>query len=1716
MSQNIPLDATTAIPHISCVTRRVEARAARTPEAIAIHHDAVQLSYGELNRQANQLAHHLHAAGLGAEARVGVLLERSPRLPVALLGILKAGAAYVPLDPRAPRAHRDFVCRDAGVSLVLTEPALRAHLPAEARVLDLVEEAERLARRPGTDLETAPDLEALAYVVYTSGSTGTPKGVCIPHRGLAHHGRAVLERYALAPGDRVPQFAAIGFDVAAEELFPTLCAGAALVLGPAEPPASFASFSAWVAERGVSVLNLPASFWHGWVEELERAPVPSSVRLVIVGSEAVLRTAWERWAARVGPRVRWVDAYGPSEATITATLFEPPPGGELPGGTTHTVPIGQPLAHVRALVLGAGLQPVAEGEPGTLYLGGPGLARGYQGRPALTAERFVPDPFATEPGARLYDTGDRVRRLADGSLEFLGRNDRQVKVRGHRIEPGEVEQVLTGHPAVRQAVVTPREAAPGDARLVAYVVASAGAAVEPAVLRAFLAERLPPYMVPSAFVALEALPRTPAGKVAYADLPAPDLSRAEHVPPRTDTERTLAAIFEDVLGVTPVGASDGFFELGGHSLGAMRVTARIRERLQVELPIRTLLEAQTVEALALAVDALPRTAAASASIELLPRPEHLPLSYPQEQVWMVQQLEPNAVAYTAPTLIHLEGRLDVEALQRAIDELSRRHEVLRTSFPSVEGRPVQRIHPPEPVPLPLSDLSALPEGERAAAMERGLTEELRTPFAMDRLPLLRWRLFRLEPERHALAVVEHHLVHDGWSTNVLFQELFALYAAYAAHQPSPLPPPSLQFADFVVWHRRWLEGEEATRQLRYWTERLAGVPERIHLPTDRPRPAVQRFRGAALRMHLPERLERTLRERCRQEGFTPYVALLAAYATLLHRYSRQADFCIGSGIANRRWRETEGMLGMLINTITLRVDVADDPPFRALLHRLRERTLEAAAHQDVPFERIVEALRPERDPGRNPLFQVMFGLHDAPLAPQEVPDLRWSLLESPPNGSAKFDLGLIAIPRPETAQGWSPSLGGSGFTLIWEFNTDLFDADTIRRMQERFLRLLEAGLTEPERRLSRLPLLSPEERGAVHVGLRGTRPPTPAERGVHALFAEQARRRPDAPALTHGARTLTYRELAGRAHRLAHHLRRAGVREGTVVGLHLERSVEAVVGMLGILAAGGACLPLEPSYPAERLAFMVEDASARVVLTGSALEATAFAGAARVLARDASWEGEEDAAPPAEGLSSDSPAYVIYTSGTTGRPKGVSIPHRGLVQLVVGNDFLPVGPEDRFAQVSTLAFDAATMEVWGALLNGAHLVVLDKEVALSPEELSRALREHGITTLFLTTALFHQLVAARPELFASLRTLMFGGEAADARRVREVLLHGRPQRLVNLYGPTEATCITSAYLAQQVPEEARSLPIGRPISHKRLHVLDARLEPVPPGIPGELYIGGEGLALGYVGRPELTAERFVPDAFSEKPGARLYATGDVVRELPDGSLEFLGRVDEQVKIRGFRVEPDEVRAVLARHPDVDACIVLPREDARGVRFLAAYAAARPGAERPTAQALRAWLRERLPAYLVPSAVAVLDALPLTAGGKVDRRALPAASSDEEAPLDSSAAPRTPTEEALADIWAEVLPPQRFGIHDSFFHLGGHSLGAMQVLARVRSRLGVELPVRRFFEAPTLAAVATAIVQQRAAVEEQERLTGLLSQLEHLPEDEVRRRLAGAPRPEDSR
>jgi amino acid adenylation domain-containing protein len=1639
-----------------CIHELFEEQAEITPENIAIVVGPVQITYDELNKRANQLANYLQQLGVGPETLVGICVQRSVEMVIGILGVLKAGGAYVPLDPSYPIEHLASLMQDAQLPVLLTQGELEDRLPADlSQVICLDTDWDVIAQHSDANPSSGVDGDNLAYVIYTSGSTGKSKGAMIAHRSLVNYLNWCVRAYDVAEGKGSPVHSSIAFDLTITSLFPALMIGKSVVLVNEDDGIEGLGQSL-LDHGGYSLVKITPAHLEILKHSLPAQHLEGRTNALVVGGEALTWQGLDHWREHA-PLTRIINEYGPTETVVGCCVYEVPTGVSGSGG----VPIGRPIANTQLYILDEQKRLVPIGVRGELHIGGAGVARGYLNNPKHTAAKFIPDPFSQDPGARLYVTGDLARYLSDGQIDFLGRTDEQVKLRGYRIELAEVQAALAGHPHVRESVLVLREDAPGDKRLVGYVVQdSEGVATVLDLLR-YLKGKLPEYEVPSALVLLDELPLTINGKVDYAALPRPTFLRPEgekeFVAPRTDIEKNLAAVWVEVLRIERLGVYDNFFDLGGHSLLAVQVISRMREVFQVEMAVRDLFESPTVAELAESIErAIFGGQSATASrIELISRSEPLPLSFAQQRLWFVHQLDPASPAYNIPTALRMAGPLNVPALEKTLNEIVRRHETLRTVFDIVEGQLVQVIHAAEPTEIVVIDLRDVPEVTRKAQAVRIAMQEAQGPFDLARGPLLRVSLLRLADEEHIALVTLHHIISDGWSTGVFIREVAALYEAYSAGKDSPLAEMGVQYADYAVWQREWLSGTVLEEQLGYWREQLGGELAVLDLPADRPRPPVQTFRGARQSFAVPASVREKLQGLGREEGATLFMTLLAAFKVLLHRYTGAEAIAVGTPTAGRNRTEIEGLIGFFVNTLVMRTEVNGAESFRELLKRVREGSLAAFAHQDLPFEKLVEELQPARDMSRPPLAQVFFTMENPQIEALKLSGITLTPMESE-SGTVNYDLVLNMV---ET---------GGDLRGSFEYNVDLFDAQTVARLVEHFQTLLRDIGENPEERVSTLDLLTESERHELLYKWNDTKTEFHSEQCVHQLFEAQAERSPEAVAVVNEDEQLTYAQLDRRGNQLAHHLRKLGVGPETRVGLCVERSLQTIVGLLGILKAGGAYVPLDPAYPSERLAFMLDDAQCLVFLTNQHLLETLPPHDARVVCLDSDWElieGESEEKPPSD-VTARNLAYVIYTSGSTGRPKGTLLEHRGLCNMVEAQvKAFGVQPESRVLQFASLSFDASVSEIFMALLAGATLYLESAGSLLPGPTLSAVLHSRAITTVTFPPVLLATMPA---EDFPNLSTIIVAGEACSA----EVLATWSSGRhFLNAYGPTESTvCATIA----ECGDAQKNPPIGRPIANTQVYLLDAQLQPVPVGVPGELCIGGVGLARGYQHRAELTADKFIPHPFSDEPGARIYRTGDLARFLSDGQIEFLGRKDQQVKIRGFRVELGEVEATLQEYPAVRESVVMAREDAPGDVRLVAYIVGEP---LPTSAQLRSHLKERLPEYMIPSTFIMLESLPLNANGKIDRRALPAPEGMQREASENFVAPRTGSEKEIVAIWEEVLRTDNVGVYDNFFELGGHSLLMIQVRIKLEKNFQRQVSVADLFKYPTVNALAKFFDQQ---------------------------------------
>ncbi len=1648
-----------AIPLLSgTVVDMFEQQVEKTPEAVAVELQDESWTYDELNRKANQLAHFLRARNIKQDNLVGVAVERSPQMLMALLGILKAGAAYVPLDINYPAERLQYMIEDAGLNLIITTEAVAEKLPAHnCEILKL--DSDALLINAQSEQNPAVKIEPLnlAYVIYTSGSTGRPKGTLIHHQGLANYLNWILRAYPVKKGIGSLVHSTLAFDATVTAIYAPLITGKTVYLLPDRAEID-ALGQALLKYRNFSLIKITPAHLELLSGQIPPSEADSLTHAFVIGGENLTAEQIAFWQENA-PNTLLFNEYGPTETVVGCVVFE---AHQWQG--SGSVPIGRAIPNTRVYVLDSQLNPVPIGVPGELYIGGAGVARGYLNRPDLTAERFIPDPFSSEPGARLYKTGDLVRYLKSGQMEFLGRVDHQVKIRGYRIELGEIENVIREFDAVTDAVALVRNDFANDPRLVAYLIVKDQESFSEQALREHLKQHLPDYMIPGWFVMVENWPLTPNGKIDRKALPRPDYeageAQQEYVAPRTAEEEILCGIWQDILHIERVGVHHNFFELGGHSLLATQLISRIRDAFGVELPLKDLFEAPTVAQLILKIDQA-RMQAEGVKIPPLrkvPRSETLPLSFAQQRLWFLDQLSPESPFYNIPAAVRIRGKLNVSALQDALREIIRRHETLRTIFVNKDGQPQQVILDEQPFDLPLVDLEK--SKDKGAEVKRFLNEDAMKPFKLDRWPLFRCQLLKLGPTEHIFMFTMHHIISDGWSTNVFMREVGVLYEAFSKGLPSPLPELPIQYADFAAWQRSWLKDEVLEKQLEYWRKTIGINPPVLNLPFDRPRPAVQTFNGDAVQGELPGSLKDQLNKLAQKYNVTPFMVLLAAFQTLLHHYANQDEILVGTPIANRTQTVTEDLIGFFVNTLVLRADFNLVNTFEELLKQVRENTLGAYAHQDLPFEQLVEALQPERDMSHSPIFQVMFVLQNTPPGSGgelAFPSIKLEILEAEER-AAKFDLTLVMA----EAQ--------NGYFYEFEYNTDLFERSTIQRLAGHFETLLNRLLQEPRQPIEQVELVSPQEKKQIVEEWNQTAVELPAEQVIHLLFEQRVAQSPDHPAVVFNDRTLTFDQLNREANRLARVLHKAGVGPETAVAISVERSPETVIGLLSILKAGGVYLPIDPAYPEERIAYIINDSGASILLTQKELaqrfeqyniEVWTFEDLSRRTA------GEKDENLPNVN-DPQNLAYMIYTSGSTGKPKGTMLAHRGLVNLTIEQikDFA-LTPERRVLQFASFSFDASVSEIFTTLISGATLYLADRQAIL---DVAGLINRWQITTITLPPSVSSLI---DPEQVPSLHTLVSAGEACTVPLAKKWYKH---VRFLNAYGPTENTVCASRYFVTEEPQ-GNTVPIGRPIGNVQLFVLNKAMKVLPVGVPGELYIGGINLARGYLNRPDLTAERFVPNPFAQTPGERLYKTGDLVRWLPDGNIEFLGRIDFQVKIRGFRIELGEIENVLNNHPQVENAVVLVREDRPGQKYLAAYCVIKKDEEVDGSE-IRAYVARFLPDYMVPQTVTILETFPLTPNGKIDRRALPRPDVQESSTA-LFVAPSTDLQNNLAEIWQELLGLEKIGIHQNFFESGGHSLLATQLASRIQKELNVQLPLAEIFKDPTIAGLEKAILRYRS-------------------------------------
>ena len=1662
-------DTAVASSLTSCLHHLFEAQAAKTPQAIAVRFDGAQLTYKALNRKANQLAHYLRQVhGVRPGVLVAIQLERSLEMIIGILGVLKAGGAYVPLDPTYPSARLAGILEDTKAPLLLSRNHVSdTMLPFKGTIIDMDTIQDCLANQQASNPDGIISSDDLAYVVYTSGSTGKPKGILAHHRGVVQHLSFLSDNYNIYENDVVLQLPTISFDASVRDIFTPLISGAQVVImnsnDVAHPPAIIAKMQ----EHSVTcILSIVPSLLNRLLEAAETNWTNKTLRLLLTSGERLPMSYCRQAKEIFGADLEVVNQYGPTECTMTSTFHRVK---ELNTERPYAL-IGRPIANTQIYVLDKHLNPVPIGAHGEIYIGGVGVSYGYLNQPELTAQKFIADPFSDKPGAQLYKTGDLGRYFPDGTLEFIGRIDHQIKLRGYRIELGEIEVALIQHPAIQQAVVVAPEAAPDERRLVAFILANDRdvADAEPPVvmadgLRNYLKKLLPRYMIPASFVFVDQIPLTPNGKIDREALLTndPDFESVtvdKFSPPQTTLEVTVATIWADVLSLPNIGIYDNFFELGGHSLLATQIASRIHETLQIDLPIRAIFEKPTIVELAKYITALQinNPLLSQSPIICVERGDNLPLSFSQERMWFLYQYDQGSTAYSIPGAVWLKGPLNKDALEWGINQVLIRHESLRTRFTAVNGRPTAVIEPTYTFPLPFTDCRNLSQPEREPHVLSLMEKAARIPFQLDHLPLFQMTLFQLDDEEHILFVNIHHIISDQWSAGVLSRDLVAYYRVHQSNQPANLPEMSIQAVDHAAWQRRLTASGTFNAQVAYWKKHLEGMTT-LDLLADRPRPTIQTTNGAILNGSQPFWLINSLKQLSREENVSPFMILLAGFKLLLSRYTGVDDIAVGSPIANRHHMQSEMLISSLVNTLVLRTDLSGNPTFRQLLRRVKKMALDAYAHQDVPFERLVQELKPTRDTSRSPLFQIFFNVQNAPFSLPDLPHVESKIINID-RGAAQFDLSLTI----DTAVTQQATL---------EYNSDLFDTDRMERLMGHYWTLLEAVVTEPDSHIADLPLLTKTENKQLATW-NDTYAPYDRHACLHHLFEAQVARSPQQTAVTFQDTAITYQQLNTRANQLARHLQNLGVAPGSMVGIKLERSLEMIIALFAVHKAGAAYIPLDPAFPQERLDFMMADSQASVLLTQSSLLPTQLdkTGLQYVYVdQDVTIISQYHGHNLPHTSSATDLAYMIYTSGSTGKPKGVQIEHRSVVNFLFAMSQEPgMKANDIMLAVTTLSFDIAALEIFLPLLVGAQLVLADRQTAVNGPRLLAKLIETEATIMQATPTTWRMLLESGWHGSPQLKILC-GGEALPIDLAQRLL--PRCASLWNMYGPTETTIWSSVLCIS--PDMTR-IPIGPPMANTQFYVLDEALQPVPVGVSGELYIAGDGLARGYWNRPEETAARFIEQTQDDGTSIRLYKTGDMVRYLFDGTLEFLGRYDHQVKIRGFRVELGDIETALTQHTSVREAVVIAKDFGEGDKRFVAYIIANDPEVPPTAQQLRKHLQPMLPDYMIPGSYVPLVAFPQTPNKKVDRKALPTPRLEVNSQPDIKITCHDDIERKLAEIWMDLFQVPSVKLTDNFFQLGGHSLLALRLFTRIEEVFGIHLPLMSLFQEPTIQHLAKII------------------------------------------
>jgi amino acid adenylation domain-containing protein len=1634
-----------------CIHKEFEKIAALYPVKIACEDSFGSISYSELNEAANRAANYLLSKGINQEDIVTVIQNKTIDLIISILGILKAGAAYLPIDPSTPSERMNFILNDSKCRWIISdsdEYSFNSEVENKLISTSSIKKYDAVSKNP--ELKIFRD--NLAYVIYTSGSTGKPKGTLITHRGVPNLIRLMAKDFKISADSVILQLASISFDASISEIFQALLTGAKLILTERDNAVSISDLSKIIIDKKVTHLTFPPAL-------LEMMPYEVIENLLcIISAGDVCNWKVAEKCTRVAD---FYNGYGPTESTVGCAWFKV---DNKYSRLTSSVPIGKPIANHKIYLLDKNLYPVPVGVVGEIYISGIGLARGYLNKPDLTGEKFIPDPFSKLNGSLMYKSGDLAYRLPDGNIVFQGRTDYQIKIRGFRIEADEISESIKEIEAVKEAVVIPIKDQNNSLQLAAFYTSSlAGISTDD--IMEHLSRKLPEYMMPAFIIKVAEFPRTLSDKIDRQSLLKNNLviSSDEFQKAAGSTQELLVSIWSDVLKRDSIGINDNFFHLGGHSLLATLVVSRIRETFSIDLPLKTIFEYPKIKDLSVIIDEKLRSGISTDfyKIEKSEIKDSIPLSFSQQRLWFLDKLKPESASYNIPMAVKLKGDLNLDAFNAAINILVERHEVLRTCFREIGGKPLQFIEKNFGYNIDFYDLSEMNSEIQSENIDKIIREGIDTVFHLDTLPLIRFKNIKTKSEENILLIVSHHIISDGWSVGILIKELVESYQSIVSGKEISLQPLKIQYADYSIWQKKLIESEYYQIELDYWRKKLLGIPQRINLPTDYQYSSIHSSEGNSEKIQINSTLLDKVKILSINQSATVYMTLLAVFKLLLSRICHQSDIVIGTPVAGRTHPDLEKLIGFFVNTLALRTDLSGLPDFKEILSRVRQTSIEAFAHQFMPFEKLVEEIQPSRDLSHTPIFQVMFVFQNLPAAEMKLENISASPF-AVANRYSNFELSLVI------------SENENGLVAELEYNNHLFTPNTIRRILNSYLLIIEQVVNDPDLRIDEAELLSESEKETILFEWNKSELNYKNQITFKEHFEEIAQAYSEFPALSFVnsenelVSTLTYDQLNKKANQFAHYLISKNLKPEELVGVLMERSLEMIISILGILKAGCGFVPIDPNNPEDRLKFMIEDAGLSLITTNLKYKTKISKHSNQIFCFEEAGHKliESDDTNPETRSFPENIAYVIYTSGSTGKPKGTLLQNEGMCNLAASQiRNFGVGPGHRILQFSSLSFDASVWEITMAMLSGSELIIADQQMITSGHQLSKLLTRHRISTVTLPPS----VLAVIPfEEMNDLKNLITAGEAVNSELVKK---WEKNRNFFNAYGPTETTVCASMYLCSG--EASSNPPIGKPIGNFRLFVLDESLNPVPVGVPGELCVEGIGLARGYLNQPAMTAEKFSPNPFSHIKGSRLYHTGDLVKYQEDGNIEYLGRIDKQVKLRGFRIEIGEIENILKRNEKIKDAAVVVREDAPAIKNLVAYYVINNEKETTIAE-LKEFLAKYLPEYMIPSLFVYMQELPLTISGKIDRAALPMPKISRSDLSSQYVAPKTDSEVKIALIVSQLLGTDKVGINDNFFEMGGHSLLATQFISRMRDEFGVELPLRKIFEKPDVAGISSEI------------------------------------------